>query len=142
MVWRWGKEDSRQLVNSKGLARAMWLRPGELGSSLGHCCLPLPPPMFVIGLKSTWGQGQEVMIRRRVLWSICCMPGAPLSVYSLHMTQSGHCHHLHFTDEKTAAHEAVSLAKGSFVMNWSTLGMVEVSRLVKIQNSGFFSVCC
>lgn len=39
--------------------------------------------------------------------------------------------------------EAVSLAKGSFVMNWSTLGMVEArSRLVKIQNSGFFSVCC
>lgn len=52
-----GKEKTRQVVNSKGPARAMWLRTGGWGSSLGHCCFPLPPPMFVMGPKSTWGQG-------------------------------------------------------------------------------------
>lgn len=51
-----GKEKTRWVVNSKGLARAVWPRPGGWGSSLGHCCLPLPPPMFD-GAEKHMGQG-------------------------------------------------------------------------------------
>ena len=101
------------MVNSKGLARAVWPRPGGWGSSLGHCCLPLPPPMFVMGPKSTWVRGQEVMIRRagfveHLLCAWCsteCLlfthdPGVDTVIISISRMR------------KPQLTEAVSLAKG------------------------------